>query len=416
MYQNLLYAVKKRMLDEVELAFQNHPAFDKKVIVSNKFPYSERVQFGAILSNTSASQLRLSADNYMSELYSHVRLCRQGTYPGLAVEWVRENLQHITSYMVNEDVSSQLDPTLRLFRTSQQILEGPGNTKYANNIGMVVVMVDGYPVLPEYVNGERRVIMLRRAPSAGAKVLVSYHYRNLAAPGIYTIDFPETSEAVDGKPIPNSEPSDPTVARVFFIYPLYTVYGEIVIDRTSGTETTAQLDHVGGGIYNGSDSLSLVYPMSKSPQPLVRGTNYSINYSTGLVTFLTHLPTGFTLMADYRWSPDSSYVNGPYKFTAFEDNHEVIPGIVLSIGRRATKGDRQVIIVSNKRSPQAKIYGGHWTMSLEFKVIAKDPMQTAQMGDQIVSWLWGVRKNILEFEGITLNSVEPSGEMEEVRY
>lgn len=420
MYQNLLYAVKKRMLDEVELAFKDHPAFEVKVKVYNKFPYNERVQYGAILSNTSASQIRLSADNYMSELFSHVRLCRQETYPGLAIEWVRENLQNITMHMIDENVSSQLDPTLRLFRTSQQILQGPGNTEFANNIGMISVTVNGDPVLPEYVNGERRVVMLRRAPPAGAIVLVSYYYRNLALPGIYMIDFPDTipsfmpDTGLPGPDIPNVNPNDITQAMAFYIYPNYIVHGEIVIDKTTGTETTAQLDHVGNGICNNSDFLSLFYPMSKVPQQLTRGTDYSINYTTGLVTFLLPLPTGLILVADYRWLPDSSYINGPFHFDTYQENHEVIPGIVMALGRRATRGDRQAIIVSEHRAPQAKIYGGHWTMSLEFKIIAKDPLQMAEMGDQVVNWLWGIRKNVLEYEGITLNSVEPSGETEEV--
>ena len=47
-------------------------------------------------------------------------------------------------------------------------------------------------------------------------------------------------------------------------------------------------------------------------------------------------------------------------------------------------------------------------------VIAKDPMQMEQMTDRLVEYLWGVRKNDLENEGLTLNSVEPSGETEEV--
>jgi hypothetical protein len=50
---------------------------------------------------------------------------------------------------------------------------------------------------------------------------------------------------------------------------------------------------------------------------------------------------------------------------------------------------------------------------LDLAVIAKDPIQMAEMTDQIVNWLWAVRKNQLEFEGITINSVEPSGESEE---
>jgi hypothetical protein len=36
-----------------------------------------------------------------------------------------------------------------------------------------------------------------------------------------------------------------------------------------------------------------------------------------------------------------------------------------------------------------------------------------EMTDHVVNTLWGEKKNILEREGITLNSVEPTGESEE---
>jgi hypothetical protein len=83
------------------------------------------------------------------------------------------------------------------------------------------------------------------------------------------------------------------------------------------------------------------------------------------------------------------------------------------MGRRAVLGDLQGINVSKFREPQARIYGGHWNMSLSFGVIAKDSIQMEEMVDQIVNWLWGVRKNQMEYEGITLTRVEPTGESEE---
>ena len=52
-------------------------------------------------------------------------------------------------------------------------------------------------------------------------------------------------------------------------------------------------------------------------------------------------------------------------------------------------------------------------MSMELAIIAKDPIQSAEMADHVISYLWGIRKNTLEFEGINLMGVEPSGESEE---
>jgi hypothetical protein len=42
MYNNLAYAVKRRIIDEIEGAFEKHPAFSDKVKVYHKFPYAER--------------------------------------------------------------------------------------------------------------------------------------------------------------------------------------------------------------------------------------------------------------------------------------------------------------------------------------------------------------------------------------
>jgi len=389
MYQNLLYAVKRRILDETEQAFQSHPAFNEKVKIYHKFPYQERVQYGVVLKNTSSSTVRMSADNYLSDLISHVRLAREGNYPGLSIEWVRENARDVTAYE-QEDVSAQLGPTQRMFHTAYPILSGPGNTKYATNIGQVEVYVDGLKELPDFIDGERGVVILRRAPAAGLTVTISYYRRKIVDPGIYVFDFIEDNQ--------------------FLIAPIYVIKRELVVETTTGSEVTVNLAHQ--NVDPNSDWLILQYRNSNVPRRLVRGTDYSISYLTGEITFLLPLPVGYQLFADYRWQP-TNYANGPYTFNTYTENHTILPGVVLAIGRRAKKGDRQVIIVSQQRESQARIYGGHWTMSLDLSVIAKDPIQMEEMADHLVSYLWGIRKNVLESEGITLLSVEPTGESEE---
>jgi len=52
-------------------------------------------------------------------------------------------------------------------------------------------------------------------------------------------------------------------------------------------------------------------------------------------------------------------------------------------------------------------------MFMTLAVISKDNRQVEEMVDQIINWLWCVKKNQLEFEGITLTRVEPTGESEE---
>ena len=386
-----MVGVKHRILNEVEMAFLNHPEYSGKVSVTNKFPYKERVQFGVVLRNTSASQIRMAADNYMADMFSHVRLARATTYPGLSIEWAKENEDSITK-RVDEDLSAQVDPTQRLFYTSKQILSGPGNTDFADNAGLITVMVNGSPYPVESVDGINKKFILRAAPPANATLTVSYYYRFLADPGMFRMIFTGDNE--------------------FYVTPSYEISGEIISDWTTGLETSVTLARA--PIEPGSEMIILNYQNSK-PQDvqitLIRGTDYSIDNVTGIVTFLLPVPPGFKLVANYYTAvhPDL----GPFTFKDYQEVHDAIPGVVLCMGRRAKGGDLQLIFVSQHREQQARIFGGHWGMSLSLGVIAKDPMQMAEMSDQIVNWLWGVRKNAMEFEGITLESVEPTGESEE---
>lgn len=388
MYQNLLFAVKTRILDEIQDAFNEYPNFSEKVKIYHKYPYEERIQYGVVLRNTSASQVRMSADNYLADISSHARLARQSNYPGLAIEWVRENTLEITKE-TEEDVSNQVGPTQRRIITNHQICAGGGDTRFADNIGQVIVKIDGEQVFPEFVDGKTKIIMLRDAPLAGSVVKVHYFYRNIVNPGIYVIDFTEDNQFVVG--------------------PIFIIEEEVVIEGASGTETSASLDH--NLIYPSTEELYLKSKNGGNPIILRRDTDYSIDYSTGDITFLNPLEKNFDLLADYRYQPGYSW--GPFTFRPYQEIHDALNGVVICIGDRAKKGDQQLIVTSQFREPQARIYGGHWDMSLEVAVVAKDPIQMGEMADHLVNYLWGKRKNALEFEGITLASVEPGGETEE---
>lgn len=390
MYQNLLVGMKQRLMSEAEQAYQKHPAFADKVKVHNKFPYLERIQYGLVLRNTSANQLRLSADNFISDLFSHVRLARQGNHPGLAIEWVRENESSVTK-KVTEDVSSQLGDNQRLFYTDECIVAGPGETHYSDSPGQIHVSVNGVDQTAESVDGLNKAVLLYSTPGAGSTVEISYYARNIVNPCIFLIEFTEDTE--------------------FFVYPLYVIENELVIERTTGVEITASLDYT--NLQEGSEAIYQAHQDGKKITLFIKDTDYTIDYVSGIITFLVPLEKNYRIYADYRYI-DPDYINGPHTFKIYQDIHDIIPGVILSIGRRAKKDDKMVVIVSQFREQQAKIYGGHWEMSLDMAVVSKDPEQMAEMTDQLVNYLWGERKSVLEFEGITLLSVEPSGESEEV--
>jgi len=389
-FNNLLYAVKRRILDEVIDTFNKHPAYSEKVKIHHKFPYKERVQYGVVLKNTSASLMRMSPDNFLGDLVTHVRMAKVANYPGYSIEWVREDTNNLTEYELEEDVSSQLSPTQRQFQVAKfPIMAGDNNTQYADNFAQVEITVNGARVFAEFVDGKSGVVLLNRAPPSGAVVKISYYYQTMSPPGYYFVDFIADNQ--------------------FEVGAYYTVDNEVVIEDTDGTETNAFLNN--NPIVNGTEDLFLQSTNGGLPIELIVGTDYTINDATGEITFLVPLTKSFQLLANYTYGTGSAW--GPFTFEHYQDVHTAIPGVVLSIGRRAKQGDKQVVIVSKFREVNARVFGGHWTMSMNLQVIAKDSIQMEEMTDHLISDFWGTKKNQLEFEGITLNSIEPTGEVEE---
>lgn len=391
MYQNLLFGVKRRILTEVEGAFHNHPVFSPKVEVKNKFPYNERVQYGVILRNTAASQIRMSADNYMADITSHVRLIRVKTYPGTSIEWVKEDEPYITN-RYEEDISLRVDPTQRLYTTTYPILNGPGNTNYADSPMQIKVIKNGVEISAESVDGEKREVMLSQAPLLGDTLKIQYYRRVLADPGIYEVSFLSDDQ--------------------FEVRAMYEIDGEVVVEKTTGTETSITLQRF--PLSERSEQIFLDFENRTTDDPIIpleKDVDYSINYATGVVTFLLPVPINYILKASYYTALTDPW--GPFQFKPYHEVHNAVPGVVICMGRRAVLGDLQAINVSRLREPQARIFGGHWNMAMSLGVIAKDSIQMEEMVDQIVNWLWAVRKNQMEYEGITLNRVEPTGESEE---
>lgn len=92
MYYNLVHALKRRVILELQDSFSTHPVFRKIVpFIQNRFSFEERPQYGIVVKGSSANKVALSGDNYMGVVQSHVMLAYvgQAVYP---LEWVREDL------------------------------------------------------------------------------------------------------------------------------------------------------------------------------------------------------------------------------------------------------------------------------------------------------------------------------------
>lgn len=392
---NLLRSVKLRLMDELRYVVEKNEVYRDKCLIYHKFPYRERLQMGIVLRNASGQRQRLSADDHAGTHKSHLALARAENNEGRFLQWVWEDLNNLTSYQRNEDVSSQTrgTPTFgenRVFQVAKPMLAGPDNTAIADNFRQIEVTVNGVRVFSEFVDGAKKVFVLPQAPVLGATVLVSYYYSNLTPPGRYYITMATTDQ--------------------FIIDPLYDVKRELVIEYTTGTELTATLAH--GDLYVNFDKLYTVKMQHSEKLSLVRDIDYSIDLTTGVITFLQPLPVGTTLYANYRWVGSRL---GP--FTVPKEYHyddTALPGVILAFGNELNAGQKMVLIVYPKRVPCAQLFSGHYNMSFDVDVVCRDPIQLPELTDHIVNVLWSDRRLQLISEGLTLTAVEPGGESEDV--
>lgn len=92
MYYRMTEQVKRRLIQTLRDFWSVQPQYpDLTDHIQGKYSFRERPQYAIILKTSSANQVQLSADNYVGTVQSHVMLARVGDYPGLSIEWVRED-------------------------------------------------------------------------------------------------------------------------------------------------------------------------------------------------------------------------------------------------------------------------------------------------------------------------------------
>lgn len=207
-------------------------------------------------------------------------------------------------------------------------------------------------------------------------------------PGIYFLDFCDA----------NGIPTD----KSFFVDPLFDVIDETLLQINA---TQYQLQK--GKFLAGS---LRVYRMPGNI-PLYEGVNYTADPATGEVDLIDELEEQEFLSGDYRCPGEST---GPWKVQEEYALREPIPGVVLAFGRRVTAGDRLAVVVQEKRTIAALEYGGRWDLSLDFDVIARDPLAQREILDQTTLYLWATARPRLSSQGIEIVSVNMGGETEEV--
>jgi hypothetical protein len=144
---------------------------------------------------------------------------------------------------------------------------------------------------------------------------------------------------------------------------------------------------------------------------LREGVDFEADYNTGAVHLLTSFGPGSTLSADYRYAGTSI---GPVDFAWNTPDSTTLPGVVLAFGKRAEEGDKVAVVVYQDRVDAAKAFGGKFSVSFDLDVIARDTVQMEEIADLTMMYLWGHKKEQLEFEGIEIVDVSMGGEAEEV--
>ena len=92
MYYFLTEQITRTFIEELRKYWSYHPKYQDIVDnIQGKYSFTERPQFGIILTNSSGNQVQLAADNFQGTVESYVSLAHVENYVGLSIEWVRED-------------------------------------------------------------------------------------------------------------------------------------------------------------------------------------------------------------------------------------------------------------------------------------------------------------------------------------
>jgi hypothetical protein len=192
----------------------------------------------------------------------------------------------------------------------------------------------------------------------------------------------------------------------FVVNPLLDVFREFLFEVSDSTPSDGHVATVSSApIHEGT-----LYVYADDVR-LVEGTHYTVNLTTGEITFTYEAENYTRMYVNYKY-PTAE--RGPYTVGRNSLNNTAVPGVVIAFGRQMTVGDQFAIIITPKRTIAAQEYGGKWEVSVSFDVLARDPIQLEEISDLVLMYLWGQKKDILEYSGLIIQDVAHGGEADEV--
>jgi hypothetical protein len=197
-------------------------------------------------------------------------------------------------------------------------------------------------------------------------------------------------------------PTTPDEKGTFVLDPLLTASDELVLQFISGIEREAQLPTIP---VNGTLRL-----WENRRTLLAEGRDYTVDYDTGAIRFVSRFAPNAVVTADYRYAAPSI---GPIEFQWNTPDFTTLKGVVMAFGKRARPGDKVAIVVYADRVDTANAFGGRFEASFDVDVIARDPIQMEEIADFSVMSLWGEKRAVLSSEGIEIIDISIGGESEE---
>ncbi|MDO8640293.1 MAG: hypothetical protein Q7R33_02015 [Nitrosarchaeum sp.] len=242
------------------------------------------------------------------------------------------------------------------------------------DLGNFKGIVISYTVLANLKNQSGRMIEWVREDVANID--------NLVKPGFYVVEMPTDS--------------------TFTVEPYLTVVDEVLTIEAIGFGQ-ATLQHQ--NINVGSE-----YVIAETTQKLVRDQHYSIDYVTGIITFLQAVEDFGEITVDYQYLGTKT---GPFDVTVDTSNNQAIPGVTLAFGKFLKAGSLQVVVVYPSRQEVAKSFAGKWKMNVTLSTVAQDTDTQEQLIDLAAMYIWTVLQEKLVDDGIYIDNITMSGESEE---
>jgi hypothetical protein len=143
---------------------------------------------------------------------------------------------------------------------------------------------------------------------------------------------------------------------------------------------------------------------------LLPEVDYTVDSSSGLITFLKTGALTSNITADYR---SYGVKSATYDFMPETVREDFISGLQIYFGDRTQENDEWAIVISPDRNEVAKLYGGKFEMSFDIVAFSKDAEDREKLTDYIVMKIME-RQLALGTEGIELLDVAPGGENEDV--